>query len=201
MVATFSDTLEGLDGNNKPTSTLQSGRWVANFITLPAHICRNCRLGRPIVLHARILSSQRISEMIKAILSSRICGLLFLVWISLPSVLGLDPRNGLSYQRTDVDLSKTRESAPTDSRENKCYASHSIGNIPLRSCHGATKFIREYILARTREKLRSLHLASERRGGRRGLADWLICCSKMFNCFKGSRKLIRDSYHPTSSSR
>ena len=198
MVATFSDTLEGLDGNNKPTSTLQSGRWVANFITLPAHICRNCRLGRPIVLHARIPSSKRISRMIKAILSSRICGLLFLVWISLPSVLGLDPRNGLSYQRTDVDLSKTRESAPTDSRENKCYASHSIGNIPLRSCHGVTKFIREYILARTREKLRSLHFASERRGGRRGLADWLSILKTCVLVLMGSQRLIRHEQSPYS---
>ena len=146
-------------------------------------------------------NSLLIRKIIKATLPFRVCGLLFLVRFPPLSVSGLDPRNWFSYQRSDVDLSKTRESAPTDSRENKCYASHSIGNIPLRSCHGVTKFIREYILARTREKLRSLHFASERRGGRRGLADWLICFSKMFNCFKGSRKLIRDSYHPTSSSR
>ena len=60
-------------------------------------------------------------------------------------------------------------------REDKRYASHSIGNIPLRCCHGVTKFIRELTLARPREKLRSPRLASERRGsGRRGLADWLL---------------------------
>ena len=174
MVVIFSDTLEGLDGDNKPTSTLQSGRWAANFTTPLAHIWCNCRSVGPIVLQARTPSSQRISEMIKAILSSRICGPLFLVWFSLPSASRSDPQHGFSYQRTDVDLSKTRESAPTDSREDKRYASHFIGNIPLRCCHGVTKLIREYILARTREKLRSLRLASERRGGRRGLADWLL---------------------------
>ena len=113
--------------------------------------------------------------MLEAILSSRICGPLIFSLVFPPVNPQPDPQHGLSYQRTDVDLSKTRESAPTGSREDKWFASHFIGNIPLRSCHGVTKLIREYILARTREKLSSPRLASERRGGRRsGLADWLL---------------------------
>ena len=135
------------------------------------------------VSQAPTLNSKSISEMLEAILSSRICGPLILVWYSLPSFPNQIPSMGFLIKGLTWTSLKPESLHRRISREDKRYASHFIGNIPLRSCNGVMKLIREYILARTREKLRSLHFASERRGGRRGLADWLICCSKMFNYF------------------
>ena len=170
-VATFSDTLEGLDGNNKPTSTLQSGLWVVSFTTHHAHTWGSFASAFSRALSVRTPNSPRIVEMKKATLSFRICGSLCLVWFSPPSVSGLDPQYGFSYQRIEVDLSKTRESAPTGVGKYNEMLPTSSGTYPQCVSHGAMKFVREYILARTGTRLRSPRLVSERRGSRRGLAD------------------------------
>ena len=127
------------------------------------------------VSEAPTLNLSSISEMTKAILSSRICGPLILVWYSLPSIPNQIPSMGFLIKGLTWTSLKPESLHRRTGREVKRYASHPSGTfryvvaMASRSSSGSSPS------RGPREKLRSLRLASERRGsGRRGLADWLL---------------------------
>ena len=115
--------------------------------------------------------------MITVVLPSLACGLLVVCGSPPNPVHGLDHRYGFSYQRTSVDHSNTRMSYLTTVRMFNVVLPISSGTLPQCASHGVMKFDREGILARSGSSLLSPCLVSARRGGRRGLADWLCSCT------------------------
>ena len=116
-----------------------------------------------------------------------------------PLVLGLATRNGISYQRTGLDHSSfigmskfSVEKFPRD------VLSNASETRPQCVSHGVMKLDRKVLFAKFREGLLLPRLVRARRGGRRGLADWLLYLKNCVLISLGSQRLIRHERSPYS---
>ena len=137
------------------------------------------------------------NKMFPGVLLFRACGILVVMVPPFP-VHGLVHRNGFSYQRTGMDHSKTRMSKLSVERFHVDALPFSSGTQPPRESHGVMELDRDNLLATFRLGLRSPRLVSARRGGRRGLADWLCSLKSCVLVCLGSQILICHERSPYS---
>ena len=162
-----------------------------NFIILLAHTLCCCKVVGLTVPLVHTQNSKSISEMLEAILSSRICGPLILVWYSLPSFPNQIPSMGFLIKGLTWTSLKPESLHRRTGREVKRYASHPSGTfryvvaMASRSSSGSSPSRgpgRSYARHAWRVSAVAAAAADLRTG--------CYCCSKMFKCFRGSQKLI-----------